>query len=191
MNLRKLMITTTAATAMLLGANASFAMGPPSDMTIVETAVTVSGGTPFEFDDNSNDFDILVAAVVATETHINVLNGENDYTVFAPDDRAFLALCEIVAGEPVSEGVCFGALAGLLGVDGVAAVLAYHVTEGVRNSTSVTRARAIKMLDGNRISARGGFMDAANSDAGFVDTDIRVMDGMIHIIDFVLLPPAE
>ena len=126
MNLRKVMITTTAATAMLLGANASFAMGPPSDMTIVETAVTVSGGTPFEFDDNSNDFDILVAAVVATETHINVLNGENDYTVFAPDDRAFLALCEIVAGEPVSEGVCFGALAGLLGVDGVAAVLAYH-----------------------------------------------------------------
>jgi uncharacterized surface protein with fasciclin (FAS1) repeats len=191
MKIHHIFIKMTAAAAMLLCVNTATAKGPPSDMTIVETALTVSGGIPFEFDDNPNDFDILVAAVVATDTHINVLNGENDYTVFAPDDRAFLALCEIVAGEPVPEGVCFGALADLLGVDGVAAVLAYHVTEGVRNSTSVTRARAIKMLDGNRISARGGFMDAANSDAGFVDTDIRVMDGMIHIIDFVLLPPTE
>jgi len=44
------------------------------------------------------------------------------------------------------------------------------------------------MLDGNTISAGGGFVDAIGSDAGFVATDIRLLDGMIHVIDSVLLP---
>ena len=47
-------------------------------------------------------------------------------------------------------------------------VLAYHVTEGVRNSKSVTSAKQVTMLGGGTITARGGFVDAANSDANFV-----------------------
>ena len=63
------------------------------------------------------------------------------------------------------------------------------MTEGVRNSRSVTRAQQVTMLDGNTITATGGFVDAFGSDAEFVATDIRLLDGMIHVIDFVLLPP--
>jgi uncharacterized surface protein with fasciclin (FAS1) repeats len=162
--------------------------GPPAGSTIVETAIALSG-TPGEFDDNGDDFDILVAAVVATGVNDSVLNGEYDYTVFAPNDAGFLATCSVLAGEAVTdEGACVGLLVGALGVSGVEGVLAYHVAEGVRNSTSVSNARSVKMLDGNRISVDMGMVDGIGTDAALLATDIRVSDGLIHVIDFVLLP---
>jgi uncharacterized surface protein with fasciclin (FAS1) repeats len=162
--------------------------GPAGDATVVGTAVALSG-TPNTFDDNAEDFDILVAAVLATGVNSSVLNGMDDYTVFAPTDQAFLDLASALAGSDIDdEATAFGTIAGAVGVDGVAAVLAYHVTEGVRNSKSVTSASSLVMLDGNRITARDGFVDGIGSDAGFVGTDIRVADGMIHVIDTVLLP---
>ncbi len=162
-----------------------------SDATIVETAVALSG-TPGEFDDNLDDFDILVGAVIATGYNSSTLNGMDNYTVFAPTDGAFVALADVLDngmsdGSISTEDAAFGVVAGL-GLPVVEAVLDYHVTEGVRNSKSVTKAKQVTMLDGNTISARGGFVDAIGSDAGFVKTDIRVADGMIHVVDTVLLP---
>ena len=151
-----------------------------SDSTIVEFAIAASGD-PFDFDANGEDFDILVAALIATGV-VGIFDG-SDYTVFAPNDQAFYDL----TGTD-NDTDAFNAVVGLLGVDGVAAVLAYHVTEGVRNSRSVTRAKEITMLDGNTISARSGLIEANNSTSGFIDTDNRLADGMVHIIDTVLLP---
>ena len=169
-----------------------------SDLTIVQTAITASSEVA-PYDSNQEDFDILVAAVVATGYNLDPLNGEDDYTVFAPNDFAFLALAGIVdptddSDQPTTaedEMATVTFLVRLLGADGIRAVLDYHVTEGVRNSRSVTRAQKITMLDGNTITARGGFVEAAGSDADFVATDLRVADGMIHVIDTVLLPPDE
>lgn len=151
-----------------------------SDQTIVEFAIGASG-IPFDFDDNGQDFDILVAALLATGV-VGIFDG-TDYTVFAPNDQAFYDL----TGTD-NDTDAFNAVVGLLGVDGVAAVLAYHVTEGVRNSRSVTRAKQITMLDGNTITARSGLIEANQSTSGFVDIDNRLADGMAHIIDTVLLP---
>lgn len=192
-------------TALIAGATASLALGATalpasaakpdwankSSATIVETAVALSG-TPFEFDDNGGDFDILVAAVLATDYNVSTLNGMDDYTVFAPTDSAFVALADVLDngvsdGSISTEDAAFAAVASL-GLTTVEAVLDYHVTDGVRNSKSVTSAKQITMLDGNTVSARGGFVDAIGSDAGFVATDIRVADGMIHVVDTVLLP---
>jgi uncharacterized surface protein with fasciclin (FAS1) repeats len=179
--------TLTAAMAALLVTTLSlpaFAEKPKwadkGDQTIVEFAVAASG-EPGDFDDNGEDFDILVAALIATDV-VAIFDG-TDYTVFAPNDQAFYDL----TGTDNDEDA-FNAVVALLGVDGVADVLAYHVTEGVRNSRSVTRAREITMLDGNTISGRGGFIEANNSDAGFLNIDNRLQDGMVHIIDAVLLP---
>ena len=166
-----------------------------NDLTIVEAAVTVSGGL-FDFDSNPDDFDILVTAVVATGYNIDPLNGEDDYTVFAPVDSAFVGLVEFLLDAPLTddnmngsvEDEAVGVLVAALGPEGIRAVLDYHVTEGVRNSRSVTRAKQVTMLDGNTITARGGFVDAIGSDADFLDVDNRFLDGMIHVIDAVLLP---
>lgn len=161
--------------------------GPDNGQTIVETAVELSG-TPFEFDDVRGDFDILVAAVIATGATA-VLDGQTDYTVFAPTDQAFLDVASAIVGDEVDdEQVAFDALVAEFGVDGVLDVLSYHITDGWRPSPSVLNARRITMLDGNTISARGGAIQANNSTAAFVLTDVRTTDGGIHAIGAVLLP---
>jgi uncharacterized surface protein with fasciclin (FAS1) repeats len=190
-------LVASAAASLVIGATAlpASAAKPDwankSDATIVETAVALSG-TPGEFDTNGGDFDILVSAVLATQYNTSTLNGMDDYTVFAPTDAAFVALADALDngmsdGSISTEADAFDAVVSL-GVPTVEAVLDYHVTDGVRNSKSVTNAKKITMLDGNTISARGGSVDAIGSDAGFVATDIRVADGMIHVVDTVLLP---
>ena len=186
------MFTLALATAMFaalaIPASARPAWSEKSSATIVETAIALSGGaTAGAFDENPDDFDILIQALIATGA-IGLFDG-TDYTVFAPTDQAFLNLASLLAGETVSdEEEAFGIIVGTVGADGVLAVLAYHLSEGVRNSVSVTRAAQITMLDGNTITARGGLVEAANSSADFVATDVRVADGMIHVIDAVLLP---
>lgn len=163
------------------------------DATITEVAVVVSGGLG-AYDDNGGDFDILVTAVVATG-YIGDPLGADDYTVFAPVDQAFIDVAEVLGGPLSDENMngsiedeAVGVLVDALGVPGIRAVLDYHLTEGVRNSRSVTRAQQVEMLDGNTITAQGGFVDAIGSDAGFLAVDIRLNDGMLHIINAVLLP---
>jgi uncharacterized surface protein with fasciclin (FAS1) repeats len=182
--LSRSLAASVAALALTLSAT-SFAEPPKwtqkSDSTIVEFAIDVSG-LPFDgFDANGEDFDILVAALVATGV-VGIFDG-TDYTVFAPNDQAFYDLT-----GTNNDTDAFNAVVGLLGVDGVAAVLAYHVTDGVRNSRSVTRARQITMLDGNTIRFANGLIEANKSTAGLLDIDNRLADGMAHIIDTVLLP---
>lgn len=151
-----------------------------SDSTIVEFAIGASG-IPNDFDANGEDFDILVAALLATGV-VGIFDG-TDYTVFAPTDQAFYDL----TGTD-NDFDAFNAVVGLLGVDGVAAVLAYHVTDGVRNSRSVVGAKKITMFDSNTISYDDGLIIANQSAAGLLDTDNRLEDGMAHVIDTVLLP---
>ncbi len=151
-----------------------------SDSTIVEFAIGASGA-PFDFDANGEDFDILVAALIATGT-VGIFDG-TDYTVFAPDDQAFYDLT-----GTNNDTDAFNAAVATYGVDGIADVLAYHVTEGVRNSRSVTRARQITMFDGNTIFYDNDLINANQSAAGLIDIDNRLADGIVHIIDTVLLP---
>jgi uncharacterized surface protein with fasciclin (FAS1) repeats len=191
----KRIVALTAALVMMLALPAGAKQpwsGPAGDATVVGTAVALSG-MPNTFDDNAGDFDILVAAVLATGVDTSVLNGMDDYTVFAPTDQAFVDLAKALDkdGSVVDEASAFAEIAGL-GLPTVQAVLAYHVTEGVRNSKSVTSAKSIVMLDGNRITARSGSIEAIGSTADLVDPEdlanVRVADGMIHVIDTVLLP---
>ena len=173
-------LTAAAATAALalttLGAPA-FAEKPKwakkADSTIVEFAIGASGAP----------FDILVAALVATGV-VGIFDG-TDYTVFAPNDQAFYDLT-----ETDNDTDAFNAVVDLLGVNGTANVLAYHVTDGVRNSRSVVSAKQISMLDGNTISYDSGIslIIANGSAAGLISIDNRLADGMVHVIDAVLLP---
>ncbi len=191
------MITLAAAAALTLSlaGTASAAKpgwaGPGLDTTTVETAVALSG-TPFEFDDDGGDFDILVAAVLATGADA-ILDGSADYTVFAPNDQAFLDAVSAVAGTEITdEQEAFDTAVAAFGVDGVTSILLYHVTADWRPSPSLLKAKGDKtvtMADGNTISvSSSGMIDGNNSDATIVAPDIKTADGGIHVIDFVLLP---
>ncbi len=133
-----------------------------SAQTIVDIAV------------GNEDFSTLVTAVTAAGL-VETLSGEGPFTVFAPTNAAFAAL---PAG--VLEAV-------LADVDLLTAILTYHVVAGdVRAADVVGLTRAATLQGGYlMVDASAGVMvDQAN----VVATDIVATNGVIHVVDAVLLP---
>ena len=139
-------------------------------------------GTVVEVAVASGAFPTLVAAVQAAGL-VDVLSGEGPFTVFAPTEEAFAA--------------ALGAL-GLSAEDLLAdtelltAVLTYHVLP------VAAPAEVVVTLDGQSIATVGGSEVAISvddgtvmvNDATVVTADIGASNGVIHVIDTVLLPPA-
>jgi transforming growth factor-beta-induced protein len=138
-----------------------------------------------QFDTNGDDFDILASAVVALDL-AGVLSNRGQYTVFAPNDAAFLKL--VPAGTPESDVA--GALVNALGADTVKDIVLYHVAKGRRDSGQVLASSRIRMLNREftRISLSNGtaFID----DSAILAVDVFASNGVIHVIDTVLIPPS-
>jgi uncharacterized surface protein with fasciclin (FAS1) repeats len=125
----------------------------------------------------NENFDILEAAVVKAGL-AEVLDGKKQYTVFAPTDEAFDKTAEVALGP------------GKTGMDLVATldeatlrnILLYHVTNGRRISPSVLGAPTYNMLNGDKLTR------TELTTAGIAQTDISTSNGIIHIINGVLLP---
>ncbi|MBT3449362.1 MAG: fasciclin domain-containing protein [Bacteroidetes Order II. Incertae sedis bacterium] len=137
-------------------------------LNIVETAV--SAGT----------FDTLVAAVTAADL-VSVLAGPGPFTVFAPTEAAFAAL-------PA------GTVETLLlpeNKDQLIAVLTYHVVSGAVTSEQVVGLTSAPTVQGSSVNIRveGGVVYI--NDAAVTQVDIEASNGVIHVIDRVLLPPAN
>ena len=128
----------------------------------------------------SGEFSTLISAVVATGLD-ETLSGFRRFTVFAPTDAAFAALglnANNIAFAPK------GALT---------QVLLYHVTPGKRFSGSVLGSRFLRMVNGEfaRVSVndQGAFINQSRLLAPDL-IDIEADNGVIHVIDSVLLPPS-
>jgi uncharacterized surface protein with fasciclin (FAS1) repeats len=138
-------------------------MAPQKD--IVDTAVA------------AGQFNTLVAAVQAAGL-VDTLKGKGPFTVFAPTDDAFAAL-------PA------GTVESLLkpeNKDKLIAILTYHVVPGKIMSKDITGKKAdVKSVQGSDIA-----VDAMNgvmvNDAKVVAADIEASNGVIHVIDKVILP---
>ena len=158
---RKLITIGTGAILALGGVGTAAARGgPPSEG---DTIVDVASG-----DDR---FETLVAAVQEAGL-VDALSGNKQLTVFAPTDKAFGELG--ITKDNVDK------------VDGLANILLYHVTNGRRNSNSVVNAPQIEMLNGETVAVDGTELN--DGQAEIVDTDIPASNGVIHVIDGVLLP---
>jgi uncharacterized surface protein with fasciclin (FAS1) repeats len=146
-------------TATMLAAPA-FAGGHSKD--IVDTAV------------EAGNFTTLVAAVEAAGL-VETLKGEGPFTVFAPTDEAFAALPE-------------GTVEGLLeDIDALTAILTYHVVPGKVMSGDLSDGMMAETVEGSSITigTEGGVtVDGAN----VVAADIEASNGVIHVIDAVILP---
>jgi uncharacterized surface protein with fasciclin (FAS1) repeats len=133
-----------------------------SDRDIVDTAVA------------AGQFKTLAAALTAAGL-VEALKGEGPFTVFAPTDDAFAKL-------PA------GTVEGLLkpgARDQLTAILTYHVVPGRVLSTDLLGASSAKTLEGRPLS-----IGLRVGDANVVKADILCSNGVIHVIDAVLLPPA-
>lgn len=134
------------------------------------------------------DFSSLTTALGVADGDLDaLLSGPSNgpFTVFAPDDMAFGdALSELMLAD-------LNALVGALGTDGVADVLTYHVVPGIYTSANVPSG-AVTTANGDdiTISLMGGvsITDANNRISDVTSVDIQGTNGVIHIINKVLLP---
>lgn len=126
----------------------------------------------------AGSFTTLLAAVDAaglTET----LQGEGPFTVFAPTDEAFAAL-----GEETINGL-------LEDTETLSQILLYHVVSGEVLAANVVELEAATTVQGEDISIAivdGGVV--LNGTSNVVTTDILTSNGVIHVIDAVILPPS-
>jgi len=123
-------------------------------------------------------FETLVAALQAADL-AETLAGEGPFTVFAPTDEAF---------ETLPEGTVEGLLED---IPALTDILLYHVVEGEVLAEEVLTKNSAKTLSEKfvEISIVDGMVYI--NDAQVVITDIQADNGVIHVIDTVLLPPEE
>mmetsp|Transcript_9088 Transcript_9088/g.18006 ORF Transcript_9088/g.18006 Transcript_9088/m.18006 type:complete len:398 (-) Transcript_9088:302-1495(-) len=131
------------------------------------------------------EFSTLAAAITAADLN-GVLSGEGPFTVFAPTDDAFAALPN-------------GTLDSLLlpeNKDELARILSYHVVQGNVHSSTITADVDVTTLSGHDVSASipseaDGTFRLNNGAANVIFPDFLASNGIIHVIDAVLIPPEE
>ncbi len=168
---------------------------PDPTLSIAEI-VAASGGA---FDDDNTDFDLLLTAVTAAGL-AGALDAEGaDLTVFAPNDAAFVGLANALGFEGSDEGEAFAFIVDALtllsgGGDPIGLltqILQYHVAPTELDSTAVLGADAIETLLGVDLGVDGASLvdqdpDVANPN--LIATDIAATNGIVHVLDGVLLP---
>ena len=125
-------------------------------------------------------FTTLVAALQAAEL-VDALKAEGPFTVFAPTDDAFAALPE-------------GTLDSLLLPENKQAltdILLYHVVEGKVMAADVTGLKSATTLLGKDVAVKVDMGNVYINDAKVIITDIETSNGVIHVVDAVILPPTE
>jgi transforming growth factor-beta-induced protein len=123
----------------------------------------------------AGDFTTLVAAVQAADL-ADTLSGPGPFTVFAPTDAAFAALPE-------------GALDDLLAdPDALADVLTYHVVAGEFLAADVVGLTEVETVQGGTLPVEVDGDTVRIGGATVVATDVQASNGVIHVIDTVLLP---
>jgi transforming growth factor-beta-induced protein len=125
----------------------------------------------------AGDFNTLVAAVKAAEL-VETLKSEGPYTVFAPTDAAFAKLPE-------------GTLASLLEPENkakLAGILTYHVVAGKVMAADVVKMTEAKTVNGQMLKIVTTDGNVMVNKANVVKTDIECSNGVIHVIDAVVLP---
>ena len=177
--MRKILSGLTAAIlALALAAPAMAATGAkPGDATIVEIVLADDG-----------EFDVLQAAVIEAGLAGALSSTDDQYTVFAPTDAAFVATFRSLLGNDAlteADVIAFVEAGGVdtaFGAGALADILLFHVTNGRRTSKAVVSAPQYRMLNGDRLT-RSQLVEA-----GIVATDISASNGVIHVIGWVLLP---
>ena len=145
---------------------------PAEEADIVDTAIA------------AGSFETLVAAVQAAGLE-ETLRGDGPFTVFAPTDEAFGLLpagtIDALLADPEGD---------------LASILTYHVVAGEVLAADVVGldGQAVETVNGGTFTVNVGddgsvsITDAAGNEIGVVQTDIRTSNGVIHVIDGVLLP---
>jgi transforming growth factor-beta-induced protein len=155
----------SAAVGGMLGIALNAAIAADVEMDIVDTAVS------------AGEFQTLAAALTAADL-VDTLKGEGPFTVFAPTDEAFSKL-------PA------GMVENLLkpeNLDQLTAILTYHVVPGAVTADQVVNLTEATTVNGQSIDISLAASNVMVDGATVVATDIMASNGVIHVIDSVILP---
>jgi transforming growth factor-beta-induced protein len=172
--MKNILLTTVLSLGLIVGvAHADYHSTKPA--TVVDIAV------------GAEDFSVLVSAVV-TAGLVDALSGEGPFTVFAPTNDAFVAALEAL-GITAEQ---------LLASPDLASILTYHVVAGKLLSGDVIAAVQagggkveVETLQGSTITVE--IVDGSvvlNGTARVITVDLEAGNGVIHVIDAVILPPS-
>jgi uncharacterized surface protein with fasciclin (FAS1) repeats len=124
----------------------------------------------------------LVAAVIQAEL-LATLQGEGPFTLFAPTDQAF-----------ADAGIDLAALDTPEGKAALTDILLHHVYSGAVLSTDITDGMVVQMVNGDNITltvTTGMSASVLIGNATVTGADVMTSNGVIHVIDKVLMPPVE
>ena len=175
--MKKKIAAVAAASLMLLAACGSDDSTSDTTAAPDTTMAADEPGTIVDVASANADFSTLVEAVVAADL-AETLSGEGPFTVFAPTNDAFAALPE-------------GLLEKLLlpeNKDVLVAILTYHVVAGEVMAADVT-AGDVASVQGENITVTTDGGVKVNT-ANVVTTDVDASNGVIHVIDAVIVPPS-
>jgi uncharacterized surface protein with fasciclin (FAS1) repeats len=157
-----------AVAATVIGIAAGSASAYAADKDIVDTAVA------------AGQFKTLAAALTAAGL-VDTLKGPGPFTVFAPTDAAF---AKLPAGtvdtllKPESKAK-------------LTAILTYHVVAGKVMAADVVKLNEAKTVNGAIVAVKVDGGNVMINNAKVTTADIEASNGVIHVIDTVLLPPAN
>jgi uncharacterized surface protein with fasciclin (FAS1) repeats len=127
---------------------------------------------------DAGSFTTLVTAVQTADL-VETLSGEGPFTVFAPTDDAFAAVPEETLNALLADKA------------GLTKVLTYHVASGKYMAEDVVSMDGITTLEGNMLDVEVTNEGVFVAGAKVIQTDIQCSNGVIHVIDTVLIPPAN
>ena len=123
---------------------------------------------------NAGSFETLVAAVKAADL-VDTLKGKGPFTLFAPNDDAFAKLPEGTVDKLLND------------VPKLKKILTYHVVSGKVMAADVSKMKSAKTVEGSEVK-----IDASKgvkvNDANVSKADVQADNGVIHVIDTVLMP---
>lgn len=143
-----------------------FAGDKESKKDIVETAVA------------AGSFNTLATALTEAGL-IEALQGEGPFTVFAPTDEAFAKISEKKLNALLADK------------EALKKVLLYHVVSGKVTADKVVKLDEAETLEGKMVKIKAGSKGVKVNNANVVTADIMASNGVIHVIDTVLMPKEK
>ena len=126
----------------------------------------------------TKDLSTLVAAVTAADL-VKTLQGEGPYTVFAPTNEAFADIQSTVDTLLMPENK-----------DDLTNVLTYHVVPGTYTAADLTDGQELTTVQGEKLKVSIDGDTVKVGDATVAQADVTTSNGVVHVIDTVLVPPA-
>lgn len=142
------------------------------------TDVTAAGESIVDVAAANGSFDTLVAAVQAAGLE-ETLDADGPYTLFAPTDEAFAALPEGTVEKLVKPE----------NKEALSQVLTYHVVPGVVPASEIEPG-AVNTVEGSDVQVGVDPAGVTVNEASVVQPDVVAENGVIHVVDTVLLPPT-